>query len=121
MQAVACGPDHHADMSRRNVFATAGWSAYCRRDPVPGCGAVEQWHGYRVRHAPLADHPIALARKVGSEKILDQLACSRKGQGLAFVRPVFQHYETPRLRAFLFQPGKARELGDGPRRIERPE
>ena len=47
----------------------------------------------------LADQPFALARKVRAEQILDQLACGREGQGLAFVRPVLQHDETPRLRA----------------------
>jgi hypothetical protein len=71
VQLAARRSYNHSDMPGRDFADRAVRSALGRRDPVTRGGEAEERLGDFVGDCPAGNAPLALPRKVGTEKIFD--------------------------------------------------
>ena len=90
MQPLARRTDDHSDVTCWDSNELARGRSGRRCNEVALGGEVECRNREVVADHLASDPPTAAARKILAEEVFDQLASSRKGQGLTFVRPLLK-------------------------------
>src|SRR4051812_12165773 len=109
MQLVAGRAYDHSDVSGLDLDRLARGRSRRGGDAVAPRGEVPERHGQGVADSATADLPLAGAGQIVTEQAFDQFAGGGKRQWLAFIGPILELDEAPRLGAIW---GQAAELGE---------